>query len=90
MVGLISATFFFIGFPLLGGALLRSLTFLDTLPLPTARTYPFAVMFFISKSAFVMEFYGSDIDLPHVPVSSGLTGSTRRMVFFCIYYAGHN
>lgn len=82
MVGLISATFFFIGFPLLGGALLRSLTFLDTLPLPTARTYPFAVMFFISKSAFVMEFYGSDIDLPHVPVSSGLTGSTRRMVFF--------
>lgn len=39
-------------------------------------------MFFISKSAFVMEFYGSDIGLHHVPASSGLAGSTRRIVFF--------
>lgn len=88
-MGLISTTSF-IGFPLLGGALLHSLTFLDTLPLPPTRTYPFAVMFFISKSAFVMEFYGGDIGLDHVPASSGLARSTRRMVSFCIYYAGHN
>lgn len=29
-----------------------------------------------------MEFYGSDIGLHHVPASSGLAGSTRRMVLF--------